>query len=101
MGTLTDRDIKAITDSVKIEVRGLLDVHKKEMEASSREARAVAVEAVTGYAWDKRHHVRDTIQWATEQRETHNRRRLAFWGALTVLGVSQTWASVVKFFNHG
>ena len=101
MAALSDREIKAISDSISLDVRKILEAHEAKMQESSREAREATVETITGFPWDKRHYVREGIQWAVEQKATHNRRRVAFWGALMVVAVSQGWEHVAGFFNGG
>lgn len=88
---ISDAEIKAITNAIDLKVRDRLDQHREEMKKSSREAREVTVESLTGYKWDDRYVVRNTIQWAVKKHKKENRNLITFWGAAIVLGTTAFW----------
>lgn len=99
MAALSDRELDAISDSISLRVLKVLGEHEEKMHESSRIARESVVEAVTGYAWKDRHKVRGTIQWATEQKDTHNKRRTILYTIITGLGIGSMWESIANFFS--
>lgn len=96
---ISDREINAISDSITIQMRAILDDHTKEMHKANAEARAVMFESGTGFAWDRRSEFRDTIQWAAGQKESHTRRKVMFWGLLSTLGITQAWDHIMGVFK--
>lgn len=99
MAAISDREVEAISDRVTLKVRDLLDDHKEEMREHSRMEREVVVEAVTGFPWERRHEVRETITWASDQRTTHMRRKITIFGVLSALGLGHTWETIANFFS--
>ena len=99
MTALTERDIESITNAIDLKVRDRLDEHRKEMKVASKEARNAAVEALTGEPWENRAKVRAAVQWAHERKESNSRRRVAFWGAITILAANQFWDTLTGAFH--
>jgi hypothetical protein len=103
MAGLSEGEITALSTSIsnriELKVRVILDEHREEMIAASEKSREVTFEAGTGFAWDKRHYVRETIQWAFARKESQNRRWIALWGALTVITISQMWEYIEKILK--
>lgn len=92
-------DIDAITNSVKLIVHAQLADHKAEMVAASKETRDATVEALTGNSWEKRYRVRSGIEWAIRQDETQTRRRITLFTIGSGAGVTAFWEKISSFFN--
>lgn len=98
---ISDKDVEAITNSIKLILHTELKTHKDEMVAASEKTRDATVEALTGHPWDKRHRVRSGIEWAIKQDETQTRRRITFFTIGSGAGITAFWEKIVELFNGG
>lgn len=99
MAALSEKDIDALTNSMRLILHEELSKHKDEMVAASEKTRDATVEALTGHPWIKRHRVRSGVEWAIKQDETQTRRRITFFTIISGLGITAFWEKIMAIVN--